>query len=300
MKTFLTAVILFLVTVFFQPVCHAVDFNTISAIRVQSGIVTVEFANEPGVYYLLEHSSDLATWQPADMSLGVQSVMELAQGITKGFFRAMPISKYAPKDTDGDGIDDVYELQHPGILDPLNPSDGSHLAPGGGGRTNYQVYLGLFGITSYKILQREGREVSVFNFGSPSALFEANSREQSIFNFGSPSATVEANSREISLYNGQAVPLSDLLQIETREFSVFNFGSAPGGGTNSGGGDPGGSILIGYANSRELSIFNGQAVPPSDLLQIETREVSVFNFGSPTAPIEVISREVSVLNFTEP
>jgi hypothetical protein len=54
------------------------------------------------------------------------------------------------------------------------------------------------------------------------------------------------------------------------------------------------------ANSREISLYNGQAVPVSDLLQRESREWSVFNFGSPSATYEAISREVSVLNFTEP
>jgi hypothetical protein len=38
----------------------------------------------------------------------------------------------------------------------------------------------------------------------------------------------------------------------------------------------------------------------SDLLQRESREWSVFNFGSPSAAAEAISREISVLNFTEP
>ena len=222
----------------------AADLKTISGLQVQNGVVTVEFSENPGVYYLLEHSPDLILWAPADMSLGIDSVLDLQPGVTKGFFRAVPYSKYSPQDTDGDGIDDVYELSHSNVLDPLNPNDGSHLAPGGGGLTNYQVYLNLFGILSYKILQREGREVSVFNFGSGDP-FEAVTREQSVFNFGSPSATVEANSREISLYNGQAVPVSDLLQRESREWSVFNF-------------------------------------------------------GSPSATYEAISREVSVLNFTEP
>lgn len=279
---------------------RAAPLNTIQSLSVIDGVAVVEFAEDPGSYYLLQFSPDLIQWRPADMSLGDASQMDIDPAVRKGFVRAIPYSKFAPLDTDGDGIDDAYELNHPAILDPLDPSDGSKLSPGGGGLTNYQVYLNLFRITSYRILQREGREVSIFNFGSPSALFEANTREQSVFNFGSPSAAFEATSRELSLYNGAAVPVSDLLQIETREFSVFNFGSAPGGGGSSGGGDPGGSILIGYANSRELSVFNGQAVPYSDILQIETREVSVFNFGSPTAPVDAISREVSVLNFTEP
>lgn len=259
--------------------------NTIKNLRVQNGLITVEFNEDPGTYYMLEHSTNLQTWAPADMSLGIPSELELTQGSTRGFFRAVPLSKYAPLDSDGDGIDDLYELQHSDVLDPLNPNDGSHLAPGGGGLTNFQVYLSLFGITSYKILQRESREVSVFNLGSPSAVFEANSREQSIFNFGSPSATVEANSREVSLYNGQAVPVSDIAQIESREWSVFNFMS------------PSASY---ETISHEVSIYNGQAIPVSDLAQIESREWSTFNFGSPSAAIEAISREVSVLNFTEP
>ncbi|MBK8093157.1 MAG: hypothetical protein IPK32_14520 [Verrucomicrobiaceae bacterium] len=54
------------------------------------------------------------------------------------------------------------------------------------------------------------------------------------------------------------------------------------------------------AISRGISLYNGQAVPVSDLLQRESREWSVFNFGSPSATYEAISREVSVLNFTEP
>ena len=268
----------------FSPGLRAANLNTITGLQVQNGVVTVEFSENPGVYYLLEHSPDLIQWAPADMSLGIDSVMDLEPGVTKGFFRAVPYSKFSPQDTDGDGIDDIYELTHSSTLDPLDPSDGSRLAPGGGGLTNYQVYLNLFGILSYKILQREGREVSVFNFGSGTP-FEAITREQSIFNFGSPSATVEANSREISLYNGQAVPVSDLMQRESREWSVFNFGS------------PSAAV---EANSREISLYNGQAVPVSDLLQRETREWSVFNFGSPSATYEAISREVSVLNFTEP
>ncbi len=277
------SLVIFIVLAIADSVFASTTLNTIKNLRVENGAVIVEFTEDPGSYYLLEHSNDLVTWGPADMSAGVPSTLDISPGVTQGFFRAIPYSKYAPLDTDGDGIDDLYELNH--NLDPLDPSDGSHLAPGGGGMTNYQVYLSLFRISSYRILQRESREVSVYNFGSPTAVFEANSREQSIFNFGSPSATVEANSREISIYNGQAVPVSDLAQIESREWSVFNFNS------------PSASY---EAISREVSIYNGQAIPVSDLAQIESREVSVFNFGSPSATVEAISREISVLNFTEP
>lgn len=97
---------------------------------MQNGVVTVEFAANPGVYYLLEYSPDLASCGPADMSLGIDSVLDLEPGVTKGFFRAVPYSKFSPQDTDGDGIDDIYELTHSSTLDPLDLSDGSRLAPG--------------------------------------------------------------------------------------------------------------------------------------------------------------------------
>ncbi|MBK8093156.1 MAG: hypothetical protein IPK32_14515 [Verrucomicrobiaceae bacterium] len=74
---------------------RAADLNTISGLQVQNGVVTVEFADNPGVYYLLEHSHDLANWAPADMSLGIDSVLDLAPGVTKGFFRAVPYSKFS-------------------------------------------------------------------------------------------------------------------------------------------------------------------------------------------------------------
>lgn len=284
-----------LLGIFFWVACvcgsSAVDLNTIGSFQIVDGVAIVEFREDPGKYYLLEYSEDLVHWAPADMSLGDPSHLEIVPSVQKGFFRAIPYGKHAPMDTDGDGIDDLYELSHP-HLNPLDPTDGSKLAPSGGGLTNYQIYLNLFRITSYKILQRESREVSVFNYGSPSATFEGISREQTVFNFGGSNAQFDVNSREMTLYNGQHVPYSDLAQIETREISLFNFGqSAPGAD---------GQLSSADAITREVSLYNGQHVPYSDLAQVETREVSLFNFGAPTAPLEAISREVSVLNFTEP
>ena len=110
---------------------RAQALGTITGLRVQNGVVTVQFADNPGVYYLLEYSPDLIQWGPADMSLGIDSILDLETGVTKGFFRAVPYSKYSPLDSDGDGIDDVYELNH-AELDPLDPTDGSNWPPGAG------------------------------------------------------------------------------------------------------------------------------------------------------------------------
>ena len=216
---------------------QVVGADAIKHFRLEGDKVVVEFENSPGQYFFLQQSLDYEHWEPADMSLGAASQTNVDLSAPRMFLRVIPYSLFAPLDSDGDGMDDVYELSHRDILNPLDPADGSKLTPGGSGLTNYQHYLKLFGIDTYKILQRETREVSLFNFGSPSATFEANTREQSVFNFGSPSAALEADSKEISIYNGEQVPYSDLLQIETREVSVFNFGgAAPGvaGGRTSG------------------------------------------------------------------
>lgn len=45
----------------------------------------------------------------------------------------------APLDSDGDGLDDVYELSHPTILNPLNPSDAA-ADPDADGATNLEEY----------------------------------------------------------------------------------------------------------------------------------------------------------------
>jgi hypothetical protein len=88
------------------------------------------------------------------------------------------------------------------------------------------------------------REVSLFNFGGPSADVEAISREVSVFNFGQPSANVEAICREVSVFNfGEA---SSGVEAISREVSVFNFG------------EPSAKV---EAISREVSIFN-YGVPP--------------------------------------
>ncbi|HVV01182.1 MAG TPA: CARDB domain-containing protein, partial [Verrucomicrobiae bacterium] len=56
--------------------------------------------------------------------------------------------------------------------------------------------------------------------------------------------------------------------------------------------------IINDAISREISIFNFG--DPSAPFEAISREVSVFNFGQDSAGVEAISREVSVLNFGQP
>lgn len=259
--------------------------STITGIAFHSDTVTINYLQDARYYYLLQSSNDLSSWANADMSLGDPVELQLAPGTLSEFYQALPLDIHAPLDTDGDGIDDLYELHHPEALDPLDPTDAAEFAPGSNAQTNYQAYLAINGITSYKLLQRFSREVSVFNGGAPTAAYEATSREWSVFNLGVASAGLEAISREISIYNGNAVPVSDLPEIVSREWTVFNQSPAP-------------SAI--EAVSREVSIYNGNAPPVNDMSIAVSREWSVFNFGAEPTSVVTLSREVSVLNFTEP
>ena len=63
-----------------------------------------------------------------------------AVGQSNGFYKVKQITTTAPEDSDGDGIDDIFELHHPQILDPINPSDATEDADEDGS-SNLSEYL---------------------------------------------------------------------------------------------------------------------------------------------------------------
>jgi hypothetical protein len=210
------------------------------------------------------------------------------------YVRLFGINVFAPRDSDQDGIDDLYELEHLDQLDPLDPSDAAK-DPDGDGFTHLDDYRRLRG------LGLAGRFVDPITI----------SREMSIFNFGSPTARIEAVSSELSVYNaflGSGPSQTDLAINVSREVSLFNFGSPPGGRFEAIGrevsvfnfGSPSARI---EALAHEVTVYNanlGSMPPATDLAISITRELTVFNLGQPTARIETISREVTLLNFQEP
>jgi hypothetical protein len=242
---------------------------------------------DPGVYYALQLSTDLPDFRTVAMSLSrvppVWYVLPATNTVPRAYYRLELLNAYAPRDSDRDGIDDVYELEHPDILNPLYAAD-AILDPDGNGRTHLQEYIDCFNLGT-NALQYISREVTSFNFGAPSARIEAISLEDSVFNFGSPSARIEANSKEVSAYRavpGSGPPMTELTHRVSREFTVFNFGSSAN-----------------EATSKEVSVYSavpGSGPPATDFSHALSREVSVFNFGAPSARIEAISQEVSVFN----
>jgi hypothetical protein len=236
-----------------------------------------------GYYFSFQYTDDLTrpftTVEMAFGDPGPTYIHTPAPDEPRFFVRAEAISVFAPRDSDGDGLDDLWEIGHP-YLDPLDPTDAGKPSPNIAGISNLDEYRSRFGLNSAKP-QYYSREVSAFNFGAPSALFEAISREQSVFNFGGGFGSLDALSREVSVFNGEHVPIAGYPEAYSREVSVYNFGS---------------SLYVIEALGREVSVFNGERPAVAGYPESYSREVSVFNHGAPTAAVEAISRELSVFN----
>lgn len=93
----------------------------------QAQEVTIRHEADETSYYILFRGGIVSDIRiPADIKLGVATVGELfdlAPLAETGFYRVVRASVDQPLDTDEDGIDDVFELRHPGILHALNPAD---------------------------------------------------------------------------------------------------------------------------------------------------------------------------------
>ncbi len=122
---------------------------------------------EPTIYYILDQTTDLESFSALAMDLGdaapTWEIILRPDLQPRAFYRVGIVSVFAPRDSDGDRIDDVYELNNPLILDPLNPDD-ANLDPDHNGQTHLQEYLARFGLGAQS--QVQAREVSLFNHGS--------------------------------------------------------------------------------------------------------------------------------------
>lgn len=85
---------------------------------------------EEAHYYVLlrtdlENGSNTAVAVSLPPSGSTEIVLRdaLTVGQEKGFYRAKQIPTDTPEDSDGDGIDDLFELQYPLLLNPVDASD---------------------------------------------------------------------------------------------------------------------------------------------------------------------------------
>lgn len=91
------------------------------------GIFKIGFPSTNTSYFILNRGPQVGnTTSAVDMVLGQAGGGQLtnsATGSGAAFFNVQMVLLTQPHDTDGDGIDDVYELQRPSFLNPLYPPD---------------------------------------------------------------------------------------------------------------------------------------------------------------------------------
>lgn len=121
----------------------AQGFPIIGISRDAGGTVSIEHRAQADAYYLLLRGAVVtAIRQPVDARLGQAGAVRLQDAASlsaTGFYRVREIPRDQPLDTDGDGIDDVWELARRPQLDPLDPLDAG-LDPDGDGLTFLQEY----------------------------------------------------------------------------------------------------------------------------------------------------------------
>src|SRR3954471_22786226 len=137
-KLFITAAIFLGALEIRSQVLRITDFDigTDNKIHVSHNSVSTQY------YILYRGDTVTAITFPRALHLGAsqdQLFVDDLPATRTSFYRILGVPQSQPRDVDGDGIDDVYELSHPGILSPLNPSDAS-LDSDGDGLSNLQEY----------------------------------------------------------------------------------------------------------------------------------------------------------------
>jgi hypothetical protein len=122
------------------------DFEITSLLIEPTGRPQFDFESRADSYFVLYRSLAIAdTGSPITMILGVDGVgrildPESSVGVRSSFYRILRAPLDVPLDTDGDGIHDVFELNHPSILNPLNVID-ALLDPDGDGVNNFAEFM---------------------------------------------------------------------------------------------------------------------------------------------------------------
>jgi hypothetical protein len=122
--------------------------------RLANGTVQVLYPANAASYYVLYRATNVIqlvgsgfaqTSDSIDLRQGINGAGSLydtnpAAGAMTAFYRIAEVPMNQPQDSDHDVIDDVYELLHADILDPLNPADGAWDFDGDG-LSNLNEYL---------------------------------------------------------------------------------------------------------------------------------------------------------------
>jgi hypothetical protein len=125
------------------PLARGQSFSITNWDVAPFGTRTVRFTTDASSYYILYRGSVVTNiTQPISIALGVAGsliLQDTSSQTTAQFYRVARIPLTQPLDSDGDGMDDVFELTYAGCLNPLDPTDAS-VDCDGDGRSNLQEY----------------------------------------------------------------------------------------------------------------------------------------------------------------
>jgi hypothetical protein len=99
-------------------------------ICASNSVPRLKYLSDTNYYYILYSGGLTNIVLPTAAALGTAGMGELAATNTCHdrqalFFRVRRVPLSQPLDTDGDGLDDVFELRHQPTFNPLDPSDGT-------------------------------------------------------------------------------------------------------------------------------------------------------------------------------
>lgn len=124
-------------------VARGQSFSVTNFSVVPSGPRTVEISTDALFYYILYSGSSVTNIaQPIALAFGTGGSLSLQDSSPQSaaqFYRVAQVPLTQPLDSDGDGVDDVFELTYPGCLNPLDASDATADCDSDG-RNNLQEY----------------------------------------------------------------------------------------------------------------------------------------------------------------
>jgi hypothetical protein len=113
---------------------------------VGTNAFTLTFDCATDAYYqiLAAGSLESGEWAVTNMGLGSLSQASWTGGFQQAsrYFHARAAPRSSPRDEDGDGLDDVFELSHPGF-NPLDPSDALRDTDSDGMPDGWEIQHGL-------------------------------------------------------------------------------------------------------------------------------------------------------------
>lgn len=169
----------------------AQGFSVTEVTADTKGRLAVRHPAEPGFYYVLQRGLEVTRIVSAvDLALGVTAESQLEDAHTPApmaFYRVLQVPLTAPLDSDGDGLDDVWELRYRRPKAALNGSDADEDHDGNGkpDLTDYLTPVAYFAQPTSVVEKGQVQGVTV-RFSRPFAgrlLFQTGGTAQPAFDY---------------------------------------------------------------------------------------------------------------------